>query len=599
VTALHHVPIGAAALPGDREVDVLSDYAVPSSFPVFYAVNFRRAVALAIVLTGSTQAAEDLVQDAMADAHRRWKKISAYENPSSWLNRAIVNRSVSLRRRLMSRERGNAVLAASGEPTAEIDARDAELWSKVRKLPARQAQLVALVYVHRLTLAKVPASFLNGAHGTEIVMTQIDDGDGDPRTITLDAGPAGQVKLYPGSAETTATTAFSSVTTLSGAAIPQAPIEGTCLETASGGLCPINAGDEPEMMIAPRSDHAAVTVYGLPSKVVAVAFTSGTERYWTRPFQGVVVFPFSEAASHEVRTEAYAADDTIIRSFENVSDELTTAEIAAQAVTTQTDETLATGWFVPNYTPLAPTAMGEFARYRGRTSKTGFTGPFTAQGVSICTDECPTDRGIWIVTVNSSSSDEVRTRLEVLGGKLRTIEPAAGATVFVWSETSSPKDRVDAIVAAMTSRVTDKQFAQLLDAPRTWGEFGPPSGQAVIDAILGEKVGELDGHAVVAQSDDLGIVQFRSRIAPQFAIATSVGGARFAPAIPAVGSVWFPTLYAVPGDVTGLTVSLSDGSIVRPTLLDVRPLAPTRLFSVAGDPNKQSPTITKVEVTRA
>jgi RNA polymerase sigma factor (sigma-70 family) len=152
VTALHHVPIGAAALPGDREVDVLSDYAVPSSFPAFYAANFRRAVALAIVLTGSPQAAEDLVQDAMADAHRRWKKISAYENPSSWLNRAIVNRSVSLRRRLMSRERGNAVLAASGEPTAEIDARDAELWSKVRKLPARQAQLVALVYVQRLTL---------------------------------------------------------------------------------------------------------------------------------------------------------------------------------------------------------------------------------------------------------------------------------------------------------------------------------------------------------------------------------------------------------------------------------------------------------------
>jgi hypothetical protein len=443
---------------------------------------------------------------------------------------------------------------------------------------------------------KVPASFLNGAHGTEIVMKQIDDGDNNPQTITLDAGPAGQVKLYPGNAQTTPTTAVA-VAVASGSTIPQPPIDGTCLETASGGLCPMNV-DEPEMMIASRSDHAAVTVYGLPSKVVAVAFTSGTERYWTRPFQGVVVFPFSEAASHEVRTDAYAADDTIIQSFENVSDELTTAEIAGQAVTTQTDETLATGWFVPNYTPLAPTAMGEFARYRGRTSKTGFTGPFTAQGISICTDECPTDRGIWIVTVNSSRSDEVRTRLEVLGGNLRTIEPAAGATVLVWSETSSPKDRVDAVVAAMTARVTDKQFAQLLDAPRTWGEFGPPSGQAVIDVILGEKVGELDGHAVVAQSDDLGIVQFTSRIAPQFVIATSVGGARFAPAIPAVGSVWFPTLYAVPGEVTGLTVSLSDGSIVRPTVLDVRPFAPARLFSVAGDPNKQSPTITNVEVTR-
>jgi RNA polymerase sigma factor (sigma-70 family) len=152
VTEILPVPIGAL-MSNDEPIDVgLSDYAVTASFPAFYAANFRRAVALAIVLTGSPPTAEDLVQDAMADAHRRWKKIAAYENPSSWLNRAIVNRSVSLRRRLMSRERGNAVLASSGEPTAEIDARDAELWSKVRKLPSRQAQLVALVYVQRLTL---------------------------------------------------------------------------------------------------------------------------------------------------------------------------------------------------------------------------------------------------------------------------------------------------------------------------------------------------------------------------------------------------------------------------------------------------------------
>jgi RNA polymerase sigma-70 factor, ECF subfamily len=165
VTTTHHLPLGASdddtvRRPGDREPDVISDpdpisdYATPSAFPVFYAANYRRAVALAIVLIGSPQAAEDLVQDAMADAHRRWRKISAYENPAAWLNRAVVNRSVSLRRRLLTRERGMVALVNTTDMTSELVATDQELWSKVRRLPARQAQLVALVYVQRLTLAE-------------------------------------------------------------------------------------------------------------------------------------------------------------------------------------------------------------------------------------------------------------------------------------------------------------------------------------------------------------------------------------------------------------------------------------------------------------
>jgi hypothetical protein len=446
---------------------------------------------------------------------------------------------------------------------------------------------------------EVPQSFLSGAHGTEIVMRQIDDGDNNPQTITLDAGPAGQVKLYPATAQTTPTTAVA-VAIGSGSPIPQAPIEGTCLETASGGLCPMN-GDEPEMMIAPRSDHAAVTVYGLPSKVVAVAFTSGTERYWTRPFQGVVVFPFTEAANHEVRTDAYAADDTIVQSFENVIEELTTGEVAAKAVTTQTDETLATGWFVPNYTPLAPAAMGEFARYRGRTSKTGFTGPFTAQGVSVCTAECQTDRGIWIVTVNTSRSGEVRSRLESLSGNLRTVEPATGTTVLVWSETSAPKDKVDAIVGALVARRIDKEFGQVLDAPRSWNsENPPPTGPKLLANLLAETVGTLDGRTIWAQADDLGVVSFGAPPPAMtfVSMTVQVPSDRFRPAVPEYGWMWQPGLWAVPGDVTGLAFTLSDGSVIRPTLLDVTALAPAKLFNVADDV-PTALTVTKVEATRA
>lgn len=126
------------------------------TFAVFYAEHYRRAVGLAWALTGSRETAEELVQDAMADAHRRWRTIGDYDQPAQWLRRAVVNRSVSLRRRLVNRARGDARLAVRlGAGAGEgLDARDAQLWATVRRLPGRQAQLVALVYVEGLTIAE-------------------------------------------------------------------------------------------------------------------------------------------------------------------------------------------------------------------------------------------------------------------------------------------------------------------------------------------------------------------------------------------------------------------------------------------------------------
>jgi RNA polymerase sigma factor (sigma-70 family) len=126
---------------------------VPAVFAVFYAAHVRRAVSLAWVLTGSRELAEELVQDVMADAHRRWSIVGAYDQPVQWLRRAVVNRSVSVRRRALARMRGTAKLAAQVSASNELDVRDAQLWATVRRLPSRQCQLVALVYVDGLTLA--------------------------------------------------------------------------------------------------------------------------------------------------------------------------------------------------------------------------------------------------------------------------------------------------------------------------------------------------------------------------------------------------------------------------------------------------------------
>ena len=130
---------------------VVRDYPLP--FASFYASNVRRAVSLAWVLTGSRETAEELVQDVMADAHRRWRTVGAYDQPAQWLRRAVLNRSVSTRRRAIARAKGTLRLVAQTRTSSELDARDGQLWATVRRLPNRQGQLVALVYVEGLTIA--------------------------------------------------------------------------------------------------------------------------------------------------------------------------------------------------------------------------------------------------------------------------------------------------------------------------------------------------------------------------------------------------------------------------------------------------------------
>ncbi|MCU1388691.1 MAG: putative polymerase subfamily sigma factor [Ilumatobacteraceae bacterium] len=138
-------PVGRSLRASDRTGSV-------DLFGAFYEDRYRAAVRLAIALTGSVAVAEDLVQDVMSDAHRHWARIAEYDNPAAWLRRAIVNRSVSRHRRLAVAARGLLRLGHQTRLTVDLAERDWELWDRVRELPARQAQLIGLVYVEGLTI---------------------------------------------------------------------------------------------------------------------------------------------------------------------------------------------------------------------------------------------------------------------------------------------------------------------------------------------------------------------------------------------------------------------------------------------------------------
>jgi len=157
-----------ATVLGDASAEVISDdhAAAPSPHPVdprarsyeeFYRREMPRLVALARALSGSA-AADDLAQEAMLAAYRRWPEVAAYENPEAWVRRVCANHATSLLRRRGAETRAVLRLASQPPPAPELDERHEAFWAEVRRLPRRQAQAAALRYVYDLSVADIAAT---------------------------------------------------------------------------------------------------------------------------------------------------------------------------------------------------------------------------------------------------------------------------------------------------------------------------------------------------------------------------------------------------------------------------------------------------------
>jgi len=127
------------------------------SFDDFYRRHRLRLVGLAYAISGSRLGADDLVHDVMERAYRDWDQIRSRDDPALWVRRMVANRSVSAYRRRAAEARAVARLALRADqatfpqPGAETE----WIWGEVRRLPARQAQVVALTYVEQLTMSEV------------------------------------------------------------------------------------------------------------------------------------------------------------------------------------------------------------------------------------------------------------------------------------------------------------------------------------------------------------------------------------------------------------------------------------------------------------
>ena len=129
----------------------------PEPFDSFYRREIRRFVGLAYALSGSRLAADDIAQEAMLAAYRKWDQVGRLDSPAGWVRRVVSNQAVSATRRRIAEAKGLSRLAArrTVSDLPEIPAESDWIWREVRRLPKRQIQVIALRYYDELSLSEI------------------------------------------------------------------------------------------------------------------------------------------------------------------------------------------------------------------------------------------------------------------------------------------------------------------------------------------------------------------------------------------------------------------------------------------------------------
>lgn len=127
----------------------------PEDFDDFYRREIAGVLALGHALCGP--GGDDAAQEAMLAAYRRWDEVALLDSPAAWVRRVCANKATSVLRRRSAEAR--ALLRLAGRRVDDAPAPSAsEFWAEVRRLPRRQAQVVALFYVCDLGVGETAAT---------------------------------------------------------------------------------------------------------------------------------------------------------------------------------------------------------------------------------------------------------------------------------------------------------------------------------------------------------------------------------------------------------------------------------------------------------
>jgi RNA polymerase sigma factor (sigma-70 family) len=117
-------------------------------------------VRLAVLMVGDRATAEDVVQDAFEQLHRRWRSLRQPSRALDYASSAVLNRSRSVLRRRVVARRHEASVAVPPPPAADAAValeQRSELIDAFRALPRRQREVLALRYYLDMSVADVAA----------------------------------------------------------------------------------------------------------------------------------------------------------------------------------------------------------------------------------------------------------------------------------------------------------------------------------------------------------------------------------------------------------------------------------------------------------
>ncbi|MFI5936461.1 SigE family RNA polymerase sigma factor [Actinoplanes sp. NPDC051494] len=128
------------------------------TFEQFATARLPSLLRYAVVLTGDRELAQDVVQEVLARAQIRWRKISDADSPEAYVRRMVLNEYLSWRRSWAARN-----IHAVGERLADLDdlrggVRDHAdhvveadaLWNRLATLPRKQRAVLVLRYYEQI-----------------------------------------------------------------------------------------------------------------------------------------------------------------------------------------------------------------------------------------------------------------------------------------------------------------------------------------------------------------------------------------------------------------------------------------------------------------
>ncbi|KUM95469.1 RNA polymerase [Streptomyces yokosukanensis] len=131
---------------------------VETDFQAFVTARSAALFRGALVLTGNREAAEDLVQETLERACRKWRTIAAKDAPDAYIRRIMVNlandRWRRFRRTVLQSDGPDQ--AAPGDEYGQVDSRD-QLVRALQQLPMRMRTVVVLRYFHDLSDTEIAA----------------------------------------------------------------------------------------------------------------------------------------------------------------------------------------------------------------------------------------------------------------------------------------------------------------------------------------------------------------------------------------------------------------------------------------------------------